>query len=362
MRLRLPLFALAGLLLGSVLPLTAAPIAHAASTAGWQRFDLPESGSYLWRYLPPGVDPSRPAPAVLFLHGSGGIPDKYKAFLSGSADKAGLIVILPKSSTDLGWGTVQDELIVAESLRTVRAELPLDGRRLAIGGHSAGGAWAYLLAYGTRSGYSAVFTMAARYYEIGAVADPSYKAPIRMYYGSRDPNYGFSQAMKQQWNRLGVPWEEEVLPGFGHNTLPPGAVENGFLFLAGKTRPAEVGGGGCAPGPTVLCLGGGGRFRVEVAWKDFQGGAGPGSAVPEAASEDSGLFWFFAPDNWELLVKVLDGCGINGHHWVFAAAVTTVEYTLTVTDTQTDQAWTWHNPPGRASPAVTDTAALGGCP
>jgi len=348
------------LLLGSALPLAAAP---AVPRPGWARFDLPESGSYLWRYVPEGFDPSKPTPAVLFLHGSGGIPDKYKAFLFYAADKAGLVVILPKSSTDLGWGTAQDELIVAESLRTVRAELPLDPRRTSIGGHSAGGAWAYLLAYGTSSSYSAVFTMAARFYAIDAVADPSYKAPIRMYYGENDPNYGYSSAMKQQWARLGVPWEEEVLPGFGHNTLPPGAVENGFLFLAGKTRPPGAGGGeeeACVPGLTVLCLGGG-RFRVEVAWKDFQGGAGPGSVVPGVASDDSGLFWFFAPDNWELLVKVLDGCGVNGHHWVFAAATTTVEYTVTVTDTQTDEAWIWRNPPGRASPSVTDTIALGGC-
>jgi len=331
------------------LPLTAAP------TPGWERFDLPESGSYLWRYLPRGV--TGPAPAVLFLHGSGGIPDKYKAFLIDAADEAGLVVILPKSSTDLGWGTAQDELIVEESLRTVRADLPLDPRRTSIGGHSAGGAWAYLLAYGTRSEYSAVFTMAARFYEVGALADPSYKPPIRMYYGALDPNYSFSPAMKQQWTRLGVPWEEEVLPGFGHNALPGNAVENGFLFLAGKARPET---GECVPGPAVLCLGDG-RFRVEVAWKDFQGGAGPGSVVPGTASDDSGLFWFFAPGNWELLVKVLDGCAVNGHHWVFAAATTTVEYTLTVTDTRTGEVWTRRNPPGRASPSVTDTTALREC-
>lgn len=339
-------------LFASALPLAATPI------PGWKRLDLPESGSYLWRYVPDGVDLSKPVPAVLFLHGSGGIPERYRPLLFNAADKAGLVVIVPKSSTDLGWGTAQDELIVAESLRTVRGELTLDPRRLSIGGHSAGGAWAYLLAYTTRSSYSAVFTMAARFYAIGAVADPSYKAPIRMYYGENDPNYAFSPAMRQQWARLGVAWEEEVLPGFGHNTLPLGAVENGFLFLAGKTHPAGI--GECVATPTALCLGGG-RFRVEVAWKDFQGGAGPGSVVPGAAADDSGLFWFFAPDNWELLVKVLDGCGVNGHHWVFAAATTTVEYTLTVTDTKTDQAWTWRNAPGRASPAVTDTTALEGC-
>jgi hypothetical protein len=346
-------FFILSLLLGSALPLTAAP------QPGWARFELPESGSYLWRYLPLGADLSKPLPAVLFMHGSGGIPDKYRPFLVDAAQRAGLVVILPKSSTDLGWGTAQDEQIVAESLRTLRAELPLDPRRTSIGGHSAGGAWAYLLAYGTSSGYSAVFTMAARFYQMDAVADPSYKAPIRMYYGDEDPNYAFSPLMKQQWSRLGVPWEEEVLPDLGHNALPRGAVENGFQFLVGKTYPAAN--GECVATPTTLCLGGG-RFRVEVAWKDFQGGAGPGSVVPGVASDDSGLFWFFAPGNWELLVKVLDGCGVNGHHWVFAAATTTVDYTLTVTDTQTDQAWSWRNPPGRASPSVTDTTALGCTP
>jgi predicted esterase len=344
----------------SALPLTAAPL------PGWKRFDLPETGSYLWRYLPAGVDLSKPAPAVVFLHGSGNTPDRYRPYVTDAADQAGLIVILPKSATNLGWGVEADYRIAEESLRTVQAELTLDTRRVSVGGHSAGGTWAYLLAYQTRSGYSAVFSMAARFYQVGTLADPSYRIPIRMYWGDQDPNVSSSPALKQQWDRLGVPWEEEVLPGIGHNTFPPGAMVNGFLFVAGKSRPADTGGGGggggggCASSPTVLCLGGG-RFRVEVAWKDFQGGAGPGSVVPGAVSEDSGLFWFFAPSNWELLVKVLDGCAVNGHHWVFAAATTTVEYTLTVTDTQTDQVWTWRNTPGLASPSVTDTAALGGC-
>ncbi len=345
------------LLAGCALPLTADPL------PGWKRFELPASGSYLWRYIPPGIDLSRPMPAipaVLFLHGSGGIPDKYRPFLIDAADKAGLVVILPKSETELGWGTETDGRIVDESLQTVREELSLDPRRISIGGHSSGGAWAYLLAYTTRSAYSAVFTMAARYYEVPALADPSYRTPIRMYYGTLDPNYiqGSYAALKQQWIRLGVPWEEEILAGSGHNTLPPAAVENGFLFLAGKSHPGGI--GGCSPSATALCLGDG-RFRVEVIWRDFQGNTGSGHVVPGAAN-DSGLFWFFGPDNWELLVKVLDGCAVNGRRWVFAAATTTVEYELTVTDTETGETASWRNPLGKASPAITDTGALGGCP
>lgn len=356
MHSRTPYLLLAVLLLVS-LPLGAAPV------TGWTRVDLP-SGSYLWRYLPPGLDLSHPVPAVLFLHGSGGIPDKYRAFVSGAADRAGMVAILPKSSTDLGWGSSADERIVAESLAAVRAELPIDPHRVSIGGHSAGGAWAYLLAYTTPNGYSAVFSMAARFYQIDKLADPSYRTPIRLYYGTGDPNYLTAyEPLKQQWNRLGVPWEDEVQPGYGHNNLPTLAMANGFLFLASKIHPIGIGGGPepttCVPGPAVLCLGGG-RFKVEVSWKDFQGNTGQGSVVP-GASDASGLFWFFAPDNWELLVKVLDGCALNGRHWVFSAATTTVEYTLTVTDTRTGEVASWTNPLGRASPAVTDTDALGGC-
>lgn len=348
----------------AVLLLLALPSAAAPQT-GWTRVDLP-SGSYLWRYLPPGLDLSHPVPAVLFLHGSGGIPDKYRAFVSGAADRAGLVAVLPKSSTDLGWGNAADERIVTESLAAVRAELPVDPRRVSIGGHSAGGAWAYLLAYTTRSGYSAVFSMAARFYQVDALADPSYPTPIRLYYGTEDPNYITAyEPLKRQWDRLGVPWEDEVLQGYGHNNLPTLAMANGFLFLASKTHPTGIGGGGgagCTPGPAVLCLGGG-RFQVEVAWKDFQGNAGTGSVVSAGpgGSDDSGLFWFFAPDNWEMLVKVLDGCALNGHHWVFAAATTTVEYTLRVTDTRTGEVATWSNPLGGSPRAVTDTSALDGC-
>ncbi len=112
----------------------------------------------------------------------------------------------------------------------------------------------------------------------------------------------------------------------------------------------------CEPGPGTLCLNGG-RFRVEVEWQDFVGGTGSGRVVPFGA-DDSGLFWFFAADNWELLVKVLDGCGFNDRFWVFAAATTNVGYTLSVTDTWTGAVREYTNPLGVAAPAVTDTGAF----
>jgi hypothetical protein len=48
-----------------------------------------------------------------------------------------------------------------------------------------------------------------------------------------------------------------------------------------------------------------------------------------------GDFWFFGADNPELLVKVLDGCGINNRFWIYLTAGTNVGFTATVTDTVT---------------------------
>ncbi len=77
----------------------------------------------------------------------------------------------------------------------------------------------------------------------------------------------------------------------------------------------------------VLCLG---RFQVEVAWDDGAGSAGRGMA--ERLTGRTGDFWFFHPANIEVVAKVLDGCAVNGHYWVYAVGLTDVAVTMTVRD------------------------------
>ncbi len=115
----------------------------------------------------------------------------------------------------------------------------------------------------------------------------------------------------------------------------------------------------CRSGPETLCLGDQ-RFQIEVEWHSFDGTTGSGKAVA-VGSEDSGLLWFFEADNWEMLVKVLDGCAFNDRFWVFAAATTTVEYTLRVTDTATGAVREYFKPLGTAAAAITDTDAFAAC-
>lgn len=107
---------------------------------------------------------------------------------------------------------------------------------------------------------------------------------------------------------------------------------------------------------TTLCLNGG-RFRVRVAWTRSGGGSGPGMAVPLTA--DSGYFWFFDAANIELVVKVLDACGIPpGNFWVFAGGLTNVGVVLTVDDRVAGSTRTYTNPLGMPFPPLQDTAAF----
>ena len=349
----------AALLLGALL---AAPAAPAAVVAGWTRVELPGSGSYALRYVPPAAAAAagrgEALPVVLFLHGSGGGPEGYDALLAPAADGSGAVLLMPRSLfAPLGWGHPGDPAMVEEALALTAAALPVDAGRVGVAGHSAGAAHAYLLAYASDLPFNAVFTLAAPYYRVSALADPSYVPPIRMFYGGLDPNYTTARPrLIEQWQRLGVPWEEELDFTVGHSQLPADSLADGLAFLLAQRRGSAA---PCVAGGTALCLRGG-RFRVEVAWERADGTTGAGRVVP-AGGTDSGLFWFFHPDNWEMLVKVLDGCKANGHFWVFAAATTNVGYTLTVTDTAAGVAWSTANPVGRPARTVTATDALPTC-
>jgi hypothetical protein len=101
----------------------------------------------------------------------------------------------------------------------------------------------------------------------------------------------------------------------------------------------------CLPSSESLCLNQG-RFLVEVEAIDPRtNGKVRARAVP--LTGDTGAFWFFGADNLELMIKVLDGRGLNGRFWVYYGALSDVRYTITVTDTVTQETKTYENAPGR---------------
>jgi hypothetical protein len=127
-------------------------------------------------------------------------------------------------------------------------------------------------------------------------------------------------------------------------------------FLAGGDGGDPPGGGEeeCVPSASALCLADG-AFRVTAEWRSANGG---GTARAEPLREDTGAFWFFDPDNLELMVKVLDGCAENGHRWVFAGGSTDLEVSISVEEVESGLETSYRSPLGEPFRAVRDTQAF----
>ncbi len=95
----------------------------------------------------------------------------------------------------------------------------------------------------------------------------------------------------------------------------------------------------CVADETTLCIDhrpGDRRFEVKMSWQTALNGGLSGEATTTSLAPlgfaTGGLLSFFE-GNPEALIKVLDGCGLSQHFWVFGAAATTLGYDLTVVDT-----------------------------
>jgi alpha-D-ribose 1-methylphosphonate 5-triphosphate synthase subunit PhnG len=165
-------------------------------------------------------------------------------------------------------------------------------------------------------------------YSNGCFADFGTDCPV--FAGYSDP------ARTRNGVPLGVPGVSEAVAVL-RETLP---------FMAGDTT--------CASSSLTLCLQNH-RFQVEAQWT-ADAHTGLGQAI--SRTTDTGEFWFFAPTNIEVVLKVLDGCALGGHYWVFAGGLTNVAVTIAVTDTQTNTQRIYGNPQGKAFQPIQDTAAF----
>lgn len=106
----------------------------------------------------------------------------------------------------------------------------------------------------------------------------------------------------------------------GRQNILSMALENPPQETASTRTPITSSVVACSPSSTTACIRGG-DFAVEVT-----------NGRVAATAFESVAFYFFSSTNWEVLVKVLNGCAINGRYWVFAAGATGQSYSITVRD------------------------------
>lgn len=149
---------------------------------------------------------------------------------------------------------------------------------------------------------------------------------------------------------------ESALPWTGEDAQ---AATPDFEVQASSESVPSSASATCVASSTAMCLNGR-RFKVEATWQKANGDTGPGRVVQ--LTPDSGYFWFFSPNNIELITKVLNACGVNTHQWVFAGGLTNVRVDLTVTDMQTGAVKAYVNPLNTAFAPIQDTSAFTTCP
>ena len=130
---------------------------------------------------------------------------------------------------------------------------------------------------------------------------------------------------------------------------------DGFEFVADDSAI-------CLPDEETLCVPdySQSRFRTSIRLETSAGGGldRPASLLDIDYSLRGGLFYFFEQGNPEVLAKVLNGCTVNDHFWVFYAAATSLGFELTVEDVATGRSKTYFNPDGMSAETVTDIEAF----
>ncbi len=134
-----------------------------------------------------------------------------------------------------------------------------------------------------------------------------------------------------------------------------------FVTLA---APVVEAGATCVPNSETLCLHDG-RFVVTAGFLDTSAGFGIGKAARSVPfSNQTGAFWFFDAENLEIVVKVLNGCGLNGSYWVFIGGLTNVESFVQIVDTRNGGLTRLYANviERRPFPTVQDVTAFPNCP
>jgi hypothetical protein len=72
--------------------------------------------------------------------------------------------------------------------------------------------------------------------------------------------------------------------------------------------------------------------------------------------------YYYRPENFALMIKVLDACDVNGRYWVFSSSTAGLPYTIQLTDSKSGESRRYESSPASDFQPIIDTAAFATCP
>lgn len=150
-----------------------------------------------YEYIPDKADPAAPAPLLVLLHGSGRDGRTLVQPWQSLAKKHGIVLAGPDSLDRAGWSMVtEDPAYLYEVIERVKERTPIDGRRIYLFGHSAGGHHALDLGLLESTYFAAVAVHAGVMVgEKGMfIQQATRKIPFGLWSGDADPIVPIAQA------------------------------------------------------------------------------------------------------------------------------------------------------------------------
>lgn len=197
-------------------------------------------------FVPPGAMRDAKAPLIVTLHGSGRNGESLVAKWKDLAAKETIILAGPDSLDSVHWNSPADgPVFLRDLVESLKARLPIDGRRVYLFGHSAGAGFALQMA-ALESEYFAAAAIHA-----GAL-DPDFfsvfdyavrKIPYAIWIGTRDAFFPLNQvrATRDALKTRGFPVEYTEIPGHTHDYYGSSSEINkgAWEFLRKQSLPAD---------------------------------------------------------------------------------------------------------------------------
>jgi phospholipase/carboxylesterase len=192
--------------------------------------------------VPSQYEPSRPAPLILLLHGSGGHSNQGLQLLEHLADSNGLILVAP-ASTEPTWDAIQtrrygpDVALLDRALAFVFSRYAVDAEHTAIGGFSDGASYALSVGLANGDLFSHVIAFSPGFI---APTDREGKPCIFISHGTQDNVLPINPCSRKIVPRLRGSEYQVMYDEFegGHTTPPEVAQCSVDWFLGRAGSPA----------------------------------------------------------------------------------------------------------------------------
>ncbi len=172
---------------------------------------------------PKALDPERPAPLIIALHGFGDHAENYPRLWGGAAERVGAILAVPFGARRVGdgraWGDVDEaETILELTLEATKELYQVDEEQIVLTGFSQGGFMAMALGVRHPDLFVGVIPMAGGYIPEIDMPPTASDGDPRYYFlvGARDRVVDEVRRAAGDFKASGYEVKLRVLPGTGH--------------------------------------------------------------------------------------------------------------------------------------------------